>query len=194
MTQKRLVGSLFLVLTTLSWIGFSTMVLGEDNAKHDCALDFRMKTIDGQTADLEDYEGKVVLIVNVASQCGLTPQYKGLQSLYDTYKDKGLVVLGFPCNQFGAQEPGTDADIKQFCSTNYKVTFPMFAKIDVNGDGAAELYKYLTTHQADPVGTGKISWNFEKFLVGRDGKLVNRFSPRTAPDNADLIKAIESQL
>lgn len=158
------------------------------------ALDFKVKSIDGVAVNLADYEGKVVLIVNVASECGLTPQYNGLQSLYKKYEDKGLVVLGFPCNQFGSQESGSEADIKQFCSTKYKVTFPMFSKVDVNGDQATALYKYLTSQDASPVGDGKISWNFEKFLIGRDGKVINRFSPRVSPSDADLIKAIESEL
>ena len=161
---------------------------------HECALDFKMKTIDNETVDLEDYEGNVVLIVNTASQCGLTPQYAGLQDLYKKYEDKGFVVLGFPCNQFGSQEPGTAEEIKQFCSTRYSVSFPMFDKIEVNGDGAAPLYKYLTSKDVEPAGKGKISWNFEKFLIDREGNLVHRFAPRTTPSDAELVKAIESEL
>ncbi len=145
------------------------------------ALQFQAKSIDGEPVNLKDYEGKVVLIVNVASECGLTPQYEGLQSLYDQYKDKGLVILAFPCNQFGSQEPGSEAEIKQFCSSKYRVTFPMFSKVDVNGPQAAPLYQYLTSQNAEPAGTGKIQWNFEKFLLDREGKLVHRFAPRTAP-------------
>lgn len=158
------------------------------------ALDFKVKTIDGETVDLKEYQGKVVLVVNVASECGLTPQYAGLQELYDRYKDKGFVVLAFPCNQFGSQEPGSEAEIKQFCSTKYNVNFPMFSKVDVNGDDAAPFYKYLTSKDVKPVGSGKISWNFEKFLINRDGQLVGRFSPRTAPGDVELIKAIEAEL
>lgn len=158
------------------------------------ALGFEVKSIDGESVKLADYQGKVVLVVNVASQCGLTGQYSGLQELYETYKDKGLVVLGFPCNQFGSQEPGTEADIKQFCSTKYKVTFPMFSKVDVNGADAAPFYKYLTAQDTSPVGNGKISWNFEKFLVGRDGQVIHRFSPRVSPSDAELVKAIEAAL
>ncbi|WP_442506914.1 glutathione peroxidase [Novipirellula sp. SH528] len=161
---------------------------------HECALDFKVKNIDGETVDLEDYEGKVVLIVNTASECGLTPQYAGLQDLYKKYEEKGLVVLGFPCNQFGSQEPGSEADIKSFCSTKYNVTFPMFSKVDVNGKDATPIYKYLTSKDVKPAGKGKISWNFEKFLIDRDGNLVNRFAPRTTPDDAELVKAIESEL
>jgi glutathione peroxidase len=161
---------------------------------HECALNFKAKTIDGETVDLEDYEGNVVLVVNTASQCGLTPQYAGLQELYEKYKDKGFVVLGFPCNQFGSQEPGSEAEIKQFCSTKYNVTFPMFSKIDVNGEEAAPIYKYLTSQDAKPAGKGQISWNFEKFLIDREGNLVNRFAPPTKPSDAELIQAIDSEL
>ena len=170
---------------------FSTMAIADD---HECALNFKAKTIDGQEADLEDYEGNVVLVVNTASQCGLTPQYAGLQELYTKYKEKGFVVLGFPCNQFGSQEPGSDADIKQFCSTKYSVSFPMFSKIDVNGDNAAPIYKYLTSKDVKPAGKGNISWNFEKFLIDREGNLINRFAPRTKPSDNELIKSIESEL
>jgi len=162
--------------------------------EHDCALNFEMKNIDGKTIDLEDYEGNVVLIVNTASECGLTPQYAGLESLYQKYKDEDLVVLGFPCNQFASQEPGTDAEIKKFCTTEYDVTFPMFSKIEVNGEGAAPLYKYLTAKDVGPAGKGKISWNFEKFLVDREGNLVKRFSPRTKPADEEVIESIESEL
>ncbi|MCG8649402.1 MAG: glutathione peroxidase [Pirellulales bacterium] len=161
---------------------------------HECALDFKVEDIDGKTVDLEDYEGNVVLVVNTASQCGLTPQYAGLQDLYKQYKDKGFVILGFPCNQFGSQEPGSNSDIKEFCSSNYSVTFPMFSKIDVNGGNAAPLYKYLTSKNVKPVGQGNVKWNFEKFLIDREGNLIHRFSPQTKPDNAELVKAIESEL
>ena len=160
---------------------------------HECSLSFQAKTIDGENVDLHDYEGKVVLIVNVASQCGLTRQYAGLQSLYEKYQDQGLVILGFPCNEFGGQEPGTEAEIKQFCSTKYDVTFPMMSKVNVNQD-ACDLYQHLTSQEAKPAGSGPISWNFEKFLIGRDGQLVHRFSPRTAPSDEELVSAIEAQL
>jgi glutathione peroxidase len=188
-----------LFATALCFGVFTTMAAAEKAEKdaasdHECALNFKMKNIDGETVDLEDYEGNVVLIVNVASRCGLTPQYAGLEQLYDKYKEKGFVVLGFPCNQFAGQEPGTDAEIKQFCSTRYDVSFPMFSKIEVNGDGAAPLYKYLTGKAVEPAGKGNISWNFEKFLVDRDGNLIARFSPRTKPSDAELIEAIESNL
>lgn len=178
-------------------VGVLTTMTAADEAKkgdHECALDFRMKSIDGKTVDLEDYEGNVVLIVNTASQCGLTDHYGGLQDLYSKYKEKGFVVLGFPCNQFGTQEPGTNAEIAKFCSTRYSVSFPMFAKIEVNGDAAAPLYKNLTQQDAGPVGKGEISWNFEKFVIDREGNVVNRFAPSTSPDDAELVKAIESEL
>jgi glutathione peroxidase len=158
------------------------------------ALQFKMKTITGQDADLAQYKGKVVLMVNVASKCGLTPQYEELEALYEKHKDRGLVVLGFPCNQFGKQEPGTDAQIAEFCSETYKVKFPMFSKVEVNGEGAAPLYKYLTALPTAPTPTGKISWNFEKFLVGRNGEVVARFAPRTAPDAKEVVELIEAEL
>ncbi len=170
------------------------MTLSAGAEENQDALSFKVESIDGEAVNLEDYRGKVVLVVNVASECGLTPQYAGLQSLYEKYGDKGLVVLGFPCNQFGGQEPGTEADIKQFCSTKYSVTFPLFSKVEVNGSGAAPLYQYLTSQSTKPVGSGKISWNFEKFLIGRDGQIVNRFSPRVAPADAELLKAVEAEL
>jgi len=181
----------FALSMTLLLGAFLSMASADD---HECALNFKAKTIDGKTVDLEDYEGKVVLIVNTASRCGLTPQYAGLQQMYEKYQGKGFVVLGFPCNQFGRQEPGTEAEIKQFCSANYNVSFPMFSKIDVNGGEAAPIYKYLTSQDTKPAGKGDISWNFEKFLIDRDGQLVGRYAPRTKPDDADLVKAVEAEL
>lgn len=150
-----------------------------------------MKKIDGTPVDLASYKGKVVLIVNVASRCGYTPQYAGLQKLYETYKDKGLVVLGFPANEFGAQEPGTDPQIAEFCSSKYGVTFDMFSKIVVKGADKAPLYKALT-EGATPAG--EVAWNFEKFLVGRDGAIVGRFKSGVAPDDAKLTAAIEAAI
>ena len=146
-----------------------------------------MKMIDGKTVDLEDYEGKVVLIVNTASQCGLTSHYEGLQSLYKEYEEKGFVVLGFPCNQFGSQEPGSDAEIAKFCSSKFSVTFPIFSKIDVNGKDAAPIYKHLTSKDVKPAGKGPVGWNFEKFLVDRKGQLVSRFKAPTEPTDAELV-------
>jgi glutathione peroxidase len=167
---------------------------GHDHEDHECNLDFKMKDIDGNEVDLEDYDGKVVLIVNTASKCGLTRQYSGLEKLYSKYKEKGLVVLGFPCNQFGGQEPGSEADIKKFCSTKYDVSFPMMSKVNVNGPDAAPIYKKLTGTELEPAGDGEISWNFEKFVIDREGQAVARFSPRTIPLDEDLVKVIETEL
>ncbi len=157
-------------------------------------LDFSMETLGGEAKKLSDYEGKVILVVNTASKCGLTPQYADLQKLYEQHKDQGLVVLGFPCNQFGGQEPGTAAEISTFCTENYGVTFPMFAKVDVNGDKACDLYKHLTKLETKPAGPGDISWNFEKFLINRNGEVVARFSPRTKPDAEEVSAALKKEL
>ncbi len=181
-----------LLLSAGLLLGLAGSAFAEDEVPQ--ALNYTVRNIDGDEVKLSDYQGKVVVVVNVASACGLTPQYAGLQALYDKYKDKGLVILGFPCNQFGSQEPGSDADIKEFCTGEYRVTFPMFSKIEVNGDGAADLYKHLTSLDLQPKGAGKVSWNFEKFVIGRDGEVVGRFEPRTAPDNAAFVEAIETAL
>ena len=151
------------------------------------AFDFSARGIDGTEQPLSQYKGTVVLVVNTASKCGLTPQYAGLQELYDTYRERGFVVLGFPCDQFGHQEPGTEAQITQFCETSYGVTFPMFAKIEVNGVGAHPLYQWLKEQQRGALG-GSIKWNFTKFLVDKKGKVVDRFAPTTTPS------AIEPQI
>jgi glutathione peroxidase len=157
-------------------------------------LDAPVRTLDGGPAQLADYQGKALLIVNVASQCGLTPQYSGLQQLHEEYGSRGFEVLGFPCNQFGAQEPGGPGEIAQFCETNYGVTFPLFEKIEVNGEGRHPLYDELTA-VADADGeAGDIQWNFEKFLVSPDGKTVRRFRPMTAPDDPELVGAIQDEL
>jgi glutathione peroxidase len=157
-------------------------------------LNFKMKSLGGKEVDLSKYQGKVVLMVNVASKCGATPQYTPLQELHEKYKDQGLVVLGFPCNQFGAQEPGTATEIEEFCTENYGVTFDMFEKIDVNGEKAAPLYKYLTSKETNPDSSGKINWNFEKFLISRDGKIVSRFKTQISPDEPEVVKAIEAEI
>ena len=138
-------------------------------------------TIDGVVQSMEDYRGKTLLIVNVASRCGFTSQYGGLQTLYDTYRDKGLVVLGFPCDQFGHQEPGDEEEIKNFCSLTYSVTFPMFSKIEVNGDNAHPLYRYLKSAKKGLLGTEAIKWNFTKFLVAPDGAVLKRYAPTDTP-------------
>jgi len=154
--------------------------------------DIPLKDINGKDTSLKTYAGKVLLIVNVASECGNTPQYAGLQALYLKHKDAGLVVLGFPCNDFGAQEPGTNEEIKKFCSSNYQVTFPMFDKIHVKGADQHPLYAALTgSSGAFP---GDVTWNFGKFLVGKDGKPLQRFEPETEPSDPELVKAVESAL
>ncbi len=158
------------------------------------ALNFQMKSLDGKEVNLADYRGKVVLLVNVASECGATPQYAGLQSLYQRHKEQGLVVLGFPCNQFGGQEPGDAAKIREFCTREYSVTFPMFAKINVNGKQAAPLYQFLTSKETNPQFAGPIGWNFEKFLIGKDGSVIGRFGTSVEPDDPQLTSAIEQAL
>jgi len=153
--------------------------------------DFSAPAIDGTATDLATYDGQVVLVVNTASQCGFTSQYAGLQQLQDKYADRGFAVLGFPCNQFGNQEPGDEAEIASFCDRSFGVTFPMFAKIDVNGDDAHPLFEWLKDEKSGLLG-GKIKWNFTKFLIGRDGEVVERFSPTTEP--AKLSDKIEDAL
>lgn len=157
-------------------------------------LNFKMKSLDGEEVDLSKYKGKVLLIVNTASQCGYTPQYKGLEALHEKYADKGLVVLGFPCNQFGGQEPGTETEIGEFCKKNYGVKFDMFSKVDVNGPQQCDLYKFLTSEKTDPEHAGPIAWNFEKFVVSRDGQIVQRYKSAMKPDSPQLVKRIESEL
>lgn len=175
--------------------------------------DFKINKIDGTNTDLGEYKGKVMLLVNVASQCGLTPQYDGLEKLYTEYKDKGLVVLGFPANEFGAQEPGSNQDIQEFCRMNYGVNFPMFEKIVVKGDGQHPLYHYLITQQPEALkkldsklipllkekglltgNANDIKWNFEKFLISKNGEIVERFSPDIEPMDPMILKAVEKEL
>jgi glutathione peroxidase len=158
-------------------------------------LSQEMETLEGKKVNLaKKYKGKVVLLVNVASKCGHTPQYEQLQALHEKYAKKGLAVVGVPCNQFGKQEPGTSEEIAEFCEQNYGVEFDMLAKVDVNGDDAAPLYKYLTSKETNKVAPGRITWNFEKFLFGRDGELVARFAPKVKPDDAEVVSAIETEL
>ncbi len=158
------------------------------------ALDFTLNSIEGQPSPLNAYQGKVILIVNVASRCGFTPQYTALEATYRKYKEQGFVILGFPANNFMSQEPGTDAEIQQFCKRTYDVTFPMFSKISVKGTDQAPLYKFLTDKAANPSTGGDIKWNFTKFLIGRDGKVLARFEPATTPDSASVVSAIEGAL
>jgi glutathione peroxidase len=158
--------------------------------------DFKAKAIDGTEQPLAQYKGQVLLIVNVASECGFTPQYAGLEALYREHKAQGFAVLGFPCNQFGAQEPGSEAQIQKFCATNFKVTFPLFTKIDVNGPDAHPLFAYLKSSEPGMLGTEGIKWNFTKFLIGRDGQPVKRYAPATKPDaiDADVVAALGQPL
>ena len=154
--------------------------------------DFKVKTIDGKETTLKSFEGKVLLIVNVASECGFTVQYEGLEALYKKFKDKGFAVLGFPCDQFGNQEPGSEADIKAFCERKFHVTFPMFSKVLVNGPETHPLFQYLKKEEKGILGTEAIKWNFTKFLVGLDGTVLERFAPKTTPDSLekDLAKRL----
>src|SRR6266436_2990832 len=167
---------------------FMQVSLTHAGALHEIAV----KDIDGKDTSLEAYKGKVLLIVNVASKCGLTPQYEALEAVHEKYKDKGFAILGFPCNQFMGQEPGTNEQIKQFCSEKYNVTFPLFDKIDVNGPKRHPLYVALAG--AESPYPGDIKWNFNKFLIGRDGKIIKRFEPRTTPDSSEVTAAIEAAL
>jgi glutathione peroxidase len=156
--------------------------------------DHPVTALDGAPADLHDYAGKALLVVNVASKCGHTPQYGGLQELHETYRGRGFEVLGFPCNQFGGQEPGTAEEIAQFCSASYRVSFPMFAKIEVNGEGRDPLYAELAAHPDSTGEAGDVAWNFEKFLVSPAGAVVGRYRSRIQPSDPELVEAIEAQL
>ncbi|MBA3315246.1 MAG: glutathione peroxidase [Planctomycetaceae bacterium] len=189
--MRRLLGGMMVV--TAAVLG-SAAAADKGEKKESPVLGQKMETLSGEKADLSKYEGKVLLIVNVASKCGATPQYEPLEGTYEKYKDDGLVVLGFPCNQFGSQEPGTSEEIAEFCKENYGVTFPMFSKIDVNGDKAAPLFKYLTSKEAVGEDAGPVKWNFEKFLIGRDGKVVERFRTPVRPDDPKVVAAIEREL
>jgi glutathione peroxidase-family protein len=163
--------------------------------KRDAAIySFKVNDIDGKEKSLVDYKGKVLLIVNVASKCGFTPQYTGLQNLYEKYSDQGFVVLGFPANNFGQQEPGSNAEIKEFCSTNFHITFPMFSKISVKGEDIHPLYKYLTESDTNPNFAGEITWNFNKFLVDKNGNVIQRFDSSDKPESYKMVQAIEQLL
>jgi glutathione peroxidase len=170
----------------------------EDKKKGDTkvapALNFKMKGLDGKEVDLSKYQGKVILFVNVASKCGNTPQYKGLEELYEKYGKEGFVVIGVPANNFGAQEPGSNEEIAKFCSSEYHVTFPMLAKVSVKGEDKCPLYKYLTAKETNPKFGGEIPWNFEKFLIGRNGEVVQRFAHRVKPESEKVVEAIEGEL
>jgi glutathione peroxidase len=178
--MKKLIGALCLMSATL--FGASSV------------YEFTMNSIDGQPMPLAKFEGKVMLIVNVASKCGFTPQYEGLEAVYEKYKDQGLVIVGFPANNFMAQEPGTNEEIKTFCSTKYNVKFPLYSKISVKGDDKAPLYQFLTDTSANPKTGGEIKWNFTKFLVDRNGKVIARFESPVKPDSPEVTAAIEKAL
>lgn len=171
--------------------GESKMAAAEHAAS---ALDFKVKDIDGTDVSLSKYRGKVVLIVNVASKCGLTPQYEELQKLHERYADRGLAILGFPANNFLSQEPGTNEQIRQFCTTRYGVEFDMFAKVSVKGRDKCELYRYLTSRESNPEFGGELTWNFTKFLLDREGRLIARFEPRVRPSDPKIVSAVEAAL
>lgn len=185
--------SIIIILCVLG-LGFSLSASTAAGEAVTSIYDFKMKDIDGNMVSLGKYKGKVVLIVNVASKCGLTPQYEGLQKIYSRYKDKGFVILGFPANNFLQQEPGTDAEIKKFCTLNYGVEFPMFSKISVKGEDIHALYRYLTGKETNPEFAGEIRWNFDKFLFDRTGKPIARFHPKTKPEAPEVLQAIETAM
>jgi glutathione peroxidase len=180
-------------ILTYSLVGVTILMAAAAAFAASSIYDFTLPSLDGKDAPLAAYKGKVVLVVNVASRCGYTPQYTALEAIYEKYKDQGFVILGFPANNFGGQEPGTNAEIKTFCQSKYSVTFPMYEKISVKGDDKAPLYSYLTK-DANPAVAGDIKWNFTKFLVDRHGKVVQRFEPATTPDSPEVIAAIEKLL
>jgi len=194
MPQRRRAGLGAIGLATLAMALLGTSAPRDDgpSPKEGSVLDFRMKRIDGPEQDLADYRGQVLLLVNVASRCGLTPQYDALERLYERRKGEGFAVLGFPANEFAGQEPGSDAQIAEFCRSPYGVKFPMFSKIVVRGEGIHPLYAYLTSLPA-PLG-GEVEWNFQKYLVDRKGQVVARFEPRTAPDDPAIVERIEALL
>lgn len=178
-----------LLLCFVLFFAAATVMAADKNV-----FDFTLNSIDGQPTPLASYKGKIVLFVNVASRCGFTPQYAALESTYEKYKDRGLVIVGIPANNFGSQEPGTNQEIKKFCSAKYNVTFPMMSKISVKGDDQAPLYQFLTGKSTNPQSSGEIQWNFTKFLVGPDGHILARFEPDVTPDSQQITTAIEKAL
>jgi glutathione peroxidase len=183
--------SVIWLITSFMLVFLSVNLYAQEKSMQEI-YDFKVKTIEGKETTLEAYKGKVMLIVNVASKCGYTPQYDGLEALYRKYKEQGLVVLGFPCNQFGSQEPGSEEEIQNFCRVNFGVTFPMFSKINVNGEETHPLYRYLKSEQPGILGTEAIKWNFTKFLVDKEGNVVERFGSSTKP--VELEEKIEALL
>jgi glutathione peroxidase len=198
-TRRNVVRRIGIAFAAVALLGLCAPLARAGEKKRDkkvpAVLKFKMKGIDGKDVDLSQYQGKVVLIVNVASKCGYTPQYKGLQAIYEKYKDKGLVVVGVPANDFLKQEPGTDAEIAKFCESKYGVTFPMLAKVPtIVGEKKVPLYAHLTSKETDPKFAGEVKWNFTKFLIGRDGEIANRFEPKVEPDSKEVTEAIEAEL
>jgi glutathione peroxidase len=189
--MNRLIALLLIGVMIMIW-GCGKVVDGKQQEK--TALRFKMESLNGQEVDLAKYAGKVVMVVNVASKCGYTSQYEQLQALHEKYSEQGLAILGFPCNQFLGQEPGSAEEIRQFCRSNYGVTFDMFAKVDVKGENACDLYRLLTALDTKPKGAGKIGWNFEKFILDRNGFVVARFGSSTKPDDPEVISIIEAEL
>ncbi|HNB71750.1 MAG TPA: glutathione peroxidase [Acidobacteriota bacterium] len=191
-----LVLALFVSGVSGCWLGGTQQPMVSEASSVDCpgALNYTVKSIEGKDVSLCSYKGKVVLIVNTASQCGFTPQYKGLEELYQKYRDRGLRILAFPSNDYGQQEPGTNTEIKQFCEMNYHTTFDLFGKVTVKGDGKAPLFAYLTSGGGNSKLAGEIQWNFSKFLIGPDGKLVARFGSSVTPTSTELTSAIEGLL
>lgn len=187
---------LFLAFVVMVF-GMQGVVSGQEKdaaSQVNSALDFAVEDISGEKVELEKYLGNVVIIVNVASKCGYTPQYESLQELYKTHEKDGLVILGFPCNQFGGQEPGTEAEIQEFCKMNYGVKFDLFSKIDVKGDQQAPLYEFLTTQDTSPLGSGTVRWNFEKFVVDRNGQVSARFGTKVSPDSKEFVEHVTTLL
>ncbi len=175
-------------------VSLATVVAGEKKEMTPEALRFQMKDLEGNDVDLAKYAGKVVVFVNVASKCGHTKQYAGLQALHEKYGEKGLAIVGVPCNQFGGQEPGSNKEIREFCSSAYKVEFDLLDKVDVNGDEACDLYKYLKKQDTTPASSGEVKWNFEKFVLDRNGKVIGRFGSKVLPESPELVALIESAL
>ena len=196
MNRKLILLGIVVIIISSASLAVTRGNSGLDGAKmtEKSVLEFTMKNIKGQDVKLSDYTGKVLLLVNVASKCGYTPQYEGLESIYRKYKDQGLVVMGFPANNFLGQEPGTDEEIITFCTTKYNVTFPMFSKISVKGDKIHPLYRFLTSKDTNPEFGGGISWNFNKFLVDRSGKIIDRFGTRDKPESEKVLQSIEKAL
>lgn len=183
-----------IAIFTVAWLAATFTGLKAQNMSDQTIYQFEMIDIQGEKVSLEDYKGKVVLLVNVASQCGLTPQYADLEEVFEKYKDQGFVVLGFPANNFGSQEPGTDAEIHTFCTTSFGVKFPMFSKISVKGEDQHELYKFLTTKSLNGYEDSEVQWNFQKYLVNQEGKLIEVISPTTRVNSEEVTQQLESLL